>query len=469
MGQAGGTDRLGHVMLLAGALALPATAQPPAAPDQGAKKSVDDAPDDKKDGKDDKKEKDDESKWWTIHGQATTVMQGNWKFNSPYVGPNSLLPILNYRTTQTATLYLGARICPGGELIFNPEVSGGRGLSSTLGLAGFPNGEATRVNALAPTPYIARLFWRQTIGLGGEQEEVADGVNQIAGSRDISRLTFRIGKMSATDRFDDNAYSHDPRTQFLNWSLMDNGSWDYPANTRGYTYGLTAELNQKDWAIRYGVFGEPAVANGSEFDPHLLRANGHAGELELRYELLGRPGKARILAFLNNAHMGSFRESLRENPEHPDITSSRAYRVKYGFGLNLEQQLTDDLGGFVRVGWADGHTESWAFAQIDRTVSAGLQLKGTRWHRPSDQCGLAIVFNGLSAGQRDYLAAGGIGFIIGDGRLRYGPEGILETYYTWRPKEFLGLTLDVQGVNNPAYNRDRGPVAIAGVRVHMEY
>ena len=410
-----------------------------------------------------------EPKPWSVHGQATTVMQGNWPFPSPYAGTNSLLPIRNQRTTETGTLFLGYRIWSGGEVYFNPEVSGGRGLSSTLGLAGFPNGEATRVGAIAPTPYIARLFYRQTMGLGGETEEVADGPNQIAGTRDVSRLTFRIGKMSALDVFDDNAYSHDPRTQFMNWSLMDNGAWDYPANTRGYTYGATLEFNQKSWAIRYGIFAQPAEANGAAFDPQILRANGSIVEVERRYELFDRPGKLRAMAYLNNAHMGNFRVSLRDNPTEPDITSSRAYRVKYGFGLNAEQQLTDDLGGFARIGWSDGHTENWAFTQIDSSISVGLLRKGTLWHRPGDQVGLAFVANGLSTGQRDYLAAGGIGFIIGDGRLNYGPEEILEAYYNWQLKPGVNVTFDVQGVNHPAYNRDRGPVGIAGVRVHLEF
>jgi high affinity Mn2+ porin len=417
----------------------------------------------------DKEKEDDPPAWWSAHGQATLVSQGNWKFRSPYEGPNSLTPNLNYRTTATATLYLDARIWEGGEVIFNPEMAGGQGLSQTLGLAGFPNGEATRVGLIQPTPYVARLLYKQTWELGGEMEKVEDGPNRIAGQRAVDRLTVRIGKMAATDIFDDNTFSHDPRTQFLNWALMYNGAWDYPANTRGYTYGATVELNHKDWAVRYGVFAEPTVANGQDIDPRFLQANGHALEWEQRYAWREQAGKLRLMAYLNNAHMGDYRESLQLQPTNPDITATRVYRVKYGFGLNWEQKISEELGVFARLGWNDGHTESWAFTEIDATGALGLLLAGKRWCRPGDTVGVALVVNGLSNGHRDYLAAGGLGFIIGDGRLRYGEEEILESFYNWQIKQGINVTFDFQGVNNPAFNRDRGPVAIAGARVHFEF
>ena len=468
-----------------------ATGQIPSEPDKG-KKSQPDAPDngksaakdkdkddggDKKDKNGDDGKKDDKDKagdlwpdWLSAHGQGTVVSQGNWKFRSPYQGPNSLLPIFNYRTTETATLYLDAKLGHGVDLVFNPEISGGRGLSGTTGLGGFPNGEATRVGMVQPTPYVARLFLRQVIGLGGEQEDIEDGPNQLAGKRDVNRVTFRVGKMSATDVFDDNTYSHDPRTQNLNWSLMANGAWDFPANTRGYTYGIAVDWNQKDWAWRYGVFGEPTEANGSDIDPKLLKANGHATEFEYRFTAADRPGKVRLLAYGNNAHMGNYRDALQvAGTGPPDVTATRAYRTKYGFGLNLEQELTEDLGAFARLGWNDGRTETWAFTEIDRTASAGLVWKGTSWSRPADRLGVAVVVNGLSDPHRDYLAAGGIGFIVGDGALRYGPEEIIETYYSLQIRKGIVLSFDFQGVNHPAYNRDRGPAAIAAVRAHFEY
>ncbi|HEY1376703.1 MAG TPA: carbohydrate porin, partial [Gemmataceae bacterium] len=396
--------------------------------------------------------------WYSIHGQATVISQGNWKFRSPYIGPNSLLPILNYRTTNTDTLYLDTRLWRGAELVFNPEVSGGEGLSHTLGMAGFPNGEATRVGALAPTPYVARLFLRQTFGLDGDMERVEAGPNQLARWRDVDRVTVTVGKMSATDLFDDNRYSHDPRTQFMNWSLMYNGAWDYPANTRGYTYGAAIDFNTRFLAVRYGAFAEPAEANGADFDPHFLKANGQIAEVEERYELCGHPGKLREWGYLNHAHMGNYREALAEMPVNPDVTLTRTYRFKYGFGVNVEQELATNLGVFLRAGWNDGQSESWAFTEIDRTVATGLDLKGALWSRPKDEAGVAVVFNGLSDAHRDYLAAGGVGFIIGDGRLNYSTEQILEAYYNWQVVKGINVSFDFQGVNHPAYNADRGPV-----------
>src|SRR5262249_37724428 len=357
----------------------------------------------------------------------------------------------------------------GGDLVFDPEVAGGRGFSGTLGVAGFPNGEITRVGVPDPTPYVARLFFRQTFGLGGEREKVEDTVNQIAGTRNVDRVTFSLGKMAATAIVDDNRYSHDPRTQFLPWSIMYNGAWDYPANVRGYTYGFAAELNRKEWALRYGVFMEPEFANGTTLDSRVLKANGHVVEFERRYELCDHPGKLRLMAYLNNAHMGNYRQAIAEMPVDPDITQTRAYRVKYGFCLNLEQELTKNLGLFARLGWNDGHTETWAFTETDPTAAVGLLRNGACWCRPKDQVGLAGCINGLSPWHRDYLAAGGLGFIIGDGRLNYGHEEILELYYNLEVIKGINVTADFQGVNHPAYNRDRGPVAIGSLRVHFEF
>jgi high affinity Mn2+ porin len=456
-------------LLLAGVEPPRAVAQPPPMPDQQGAKNPSDSKDEKPEAAAAPPAEAAKEEWYSIHGQATVVAQGNWKFTSPYVGPNSFLPLLNYRTTNTDTLYLDARPWQGAEVVFNPEVSGGRGLSNTLGIAGFPNGEATRVGAVQPTPYVARLFLRQTFGLDGDMERVEPGPNVLAGFRDIDRITVTIGKMSATDFFDDNRYSHDPRTQFLNWSLMYDGAWDYPANTRGYTYGGAVDFNTRYLAFRYGVFAEPAEANGAEFDPHFLKANGQIAEVEERYDLGGHPGKVREWAFLNHAHMGNYRESLAQMPVNPDITQTRAYRFKYGFGVNVEQELATNLGIFLRAGWNDGQSESWAFTEIDQSVSTGLNLKGALWSRPKDEVGLAFVVNGLSDAHRDYLAAGGIGFIIGDGRLNYAHEEIVELYYNWVPKEWLIISADFQAVNNPAYNHDRGPVAIFGIRMHMAF
>jgi high affinity Mn2+ porin len=428
---------------------------------------------DKEKEEDKEKEKEPEEAWYSAHAQTTVVIQEHPRFNSPYVGAHSLLPDEPSATSMTGTLFLDYRLCEYGgnstELVFNPEIAGGRGFSGVQGVAGFPNGEITRVGVPDPTPYIARLFLRQTCCLGDEVEKVEDEANQIAGTRPVDRLTFTVGKMAATDVVDDNLFSHDPRTQFLNWSLMYNGAWDYPANVRGYTYGFAFDYNRKDWALRYGIFAEPAVANGAEFDPRFLKANGQVVEWEGRYTANDQPGKLRLLAYLNHAHMGDYREAIQEMPVDPDITQTRAYRFKYGLGLNWQQNLTKDLGVYSRLGWNDGHTESWAFTEIDRTAALGLALKGRCWCRPDDVVGLAGVLNGISKDHRDYLAAGGLGFILGDGRLNYGPEEILEMYYDFQVIKGMFVTADWQGINHPAYNRDRGPVAVGTLRVHIEF
>jgi high affinity Mn2+ porin len=419
--------------------------------------------------KDKEKAKEPEPAWFSAHAQATVVTQVHSNFSPPYTGPNSLLPDEGMATSLTATLFLDARLWEGGELVINPEIAGGRGFSNTLGIAGFPNGEITRVGLVEPTWYFARFFLQQTFGLGGEQEKVEDGPNEIAGTRDVHRITVSVGKFSATDFFDDNRYAHDPRSQFLSWPLVYNGAWDYPANVRGYTYGAAIEYNTKWWALRYGVFAEPTTANGAPLDPHFLKANGQALELEERYNINEHRGALRLMAYLNHAHMGNYSEALTQMPVNPDITLTRAYRFKYGFGVSWDQEVTKDLGVFARLGWDDGHSEAWAFTEIDRLAEAGLLLKGTSWCRPQDTVGLAALINGLSGPHRNYLGAGGLGFIIGDGQLRYGPEEILEVFYDIEIHKGIHFALDFEQVNHPAYNRDRGPVSVGSMRLHLEY
>jgi high affinity Mn2+ porin len=422
--------------------------------------------------KEEDKKEEEKQPWFSAHAQATTVTQTHDAFRSPYIGPRSLLPVERTPTSVTGTLFLDGRLWEtegwSGELVFNPEMSSGPGLSDSQGIAGFPNGEITRVGIVAPTPYFARLFLRQTFGFGGEEEKVEDEANQIAGKRDVDRMTLSVGKFSATDFADDNVYSHDPRTQFLPWSIMYNGAWDYPANVRGYTYGIALDFNQKYWALRYGIFAEPTFANGAPLDPKFIKANGLVLEWLVRYGLETRPGNLRLLAYANHAHMGDYREALDQMPVDPDVTLTRAYRWKYGFGLSWDQEITKELGIFGRLGWNDGHTESWAFTAIDRVGEIGLLLKGKRWCRPNDAIGLAFDANGIAKDHRDYLAAGGLDFIIGDGRLRYGPEEIFEFFYNYQVIKGIFVSFDFQEVNHPAYNRDRGPVSIYTLRVHLE-
>lgn len=410
--------------------------------------------------------------WYSAHAQSTVIFQGYGPFRSPYEGQHSFISAREVRTTATATLYFAAKMpWQGGMLIINPEVSGGIGVGDVFGIGGPPNGEAVRVGNPQPTPYFARFLYQQVFELGGEWEKLADVANQIPEPRYKNNIVFKAGKMTATDDFDDNTFSHDPRTQFMNWGLMYNPSWDYPANVRGYTYGALVEMNLLDWSIRYGVWAQPMEANGQDLDPHFTRANGHALELEQRYTILNElPGTVRLLSWLNNAHMGSYRDALQQMPVNPNITQTRAYRTRYGFGLSWDQELLkNELGIFARLGWCDSHAETWAFTEVDRTASIGMLLKGKRWDRPRDEVGLALLVNGIGPQHRAYLAAGGLGFELGDGKLSYAPEVSVEAYYNIRVRKGINVTFDMQGINNPGYNRDRGPIAIFALRTHFEY
>ena len=429
---------------------------------------------DKKNGEGEEKkdaEKEPTRDWFNVFGQGTIITQGHGPFNAPYSGMNSLPPVAEMKTSETATLFLGMRPWRGTEVYFDPEIAGGEGFGNVTGIAGFPNGEIPRVEAATPTPYIARLYCLQTFGLGGDEETIESGPNQLPGKKDISRLTLAFGRLAASDWFDNNRYSHDPRSQFENWCVMYNGAWDYPADVRGYTWGGVLEFNQEQYAIRYGIFAEPKIANGPVLDQDFQQAYGQAWELELRHKLGNRPGKTRWMFYTNKADMGNYRDSLALSPIDPEIAATRTYASrKYGFCANFEQELTDDLGVFGRIGWNDGQTETWAFTEIDRTAAIGMSLKGTGWRRSQDVVGLALACNGLSAAHRDYLAAGGYGFIIGDGALNYQPEMIVESYYRWEvKKDAFWISPDFQFVNNPAYNHDRGPVTIWGLRAHFEF
>jgi len=409
------------------------------------------------------------SAWWTLHAQATYIPQGYGRFPAPYTGPNSLVSEHQNKASKTATLFLGMHLWKGGELYADPEASGGEGVSAASGMAGFPNGEITRVGTREVKEYWARLFIRQTFNFGGESEEVADDLNQIAGTRSPHRLTVTLGKISILDIFDNNPYAGDPRSEFMNWALMANGAWDYPADTRGYTSGVAVDYRWGIWSVRAGSFLMPEIANGPVMDEHIRKAHGEVIEFENRYVLSGHDGTVRFLSYLNHADMGSYRNALDLQPSAPDVTTTRQPgRVKYGFGLNMNQSITTNMGAFMRLGWNDGHTETFAFTEIDRTANVGLSVKGTRWHRPDDNFGIAGLVNGLSKDHRDYLAAGGLGFIIGDGQLNYKTEDIIESYYRINIYKACAVTGDFQRVWNPGYNGDRGPVDIYAVRFHVQ-
>jgi high affinity Mn2+ porin len=344
----------------------------------------------------------------------------------------------------------------------------GFGFTDTQGAEGFPNGEAFRLGTDVPNVNVSRLFIRQTIGLGGGQEAVEDSALQLAGKRDVSRLTLTVGRMSAKDIFDGNTYANDPRTQFMNWGLMANESWDYPGDSLGYISGFTAELNEENWAVRYGCFQMPKQSNGTALDMHVLEAWGMVWEIERRIQLGDHPGAIRALAFLNQAHMGRYQAAVND-PERPaDIVATRAYRYKYGLGLNLEQELVKNVGAFARIGWSDGETEAWVFSDVDRSATLGLSVKGESWRRPEDTFGVAGILNAISGSHRAFFEAGGTGILAGDGALSYSIEKIVETYYDAKIWKSMHLSFDYQFIADPAFNRDRGPVSVLGARLHWE-
>ena len=412
---------------------------------------------------------DPESDRWEIHGQTTFLAQGYPAFRAPYSGPNSLTPAPQLQQTWSNSLYLNARLWEGGEVYYNPELLQGFGLNDTVGAGGFPSGEAQKSNFPYPHYNTSRLFLRQTFGFGGEQEELASGPTQLPGKVDVSRLTLQAGKFAVLDVFDGNSYAKDTRKDFMNWSMWAPGAFDYSADKLGLAYGATAEFNQKQWALRSGYFLMDAVSNSNNFDTRVFQRGSYVLELETRYSLFSQPGKLRTIAWLNSAFSGSYRETLNNPALNLDIAQTRTGRVKYGYVISLEQALSDDLGLFGRWSWNDGRTEIMAFTDIDASLSLGASIKGTRWGRPDDVIGIGGAINGLSGDHRDFIAAGGLGPLIGDGQLNYRRERVLETYYALALTKQITLTADYQLITNPAYNADRGPVNVFSGRLHGEF
>ena len=414
-----------------------------------------------------------EEEQWNAKFQATYVWQRKGAFDAPYTGANSLRPAPEKSYSFTATAALGFRPWSGGEVYFNPEVALGIPLSGLTGLGGFTNGEIARTAGPNPTFYRARLFLRQTWGLGGGTERVEADANQLAGSVDRRRLVLTAGNLSLIDIFDDNAYSHDPRTQFLNWSLLTHGAYDFAADARGYTSGFALEYFHDDWAIRAGRFMQPREPNQLALDYALFRHYGDQVEIEHAHSLGGQPGKLRFLVFRNVANMSRFQDAIDRAGVAggaPDINQVRFGRKsRRGVGVNVEQAISENAGLFGRAMWSDGKTETYAYTEIDTSVSGGALVKGRSWGRAQDTLGVAFSRNGLSAVRRDYLAVGGLGFFLGDGRLNYRPEMIVEAYYNIGVTRNFWLTFDWQHIRNPAYNADRGPVNVGSVRLHAEF
>lgn len=412
-----------------------------------------------------------DSDLFNFHFQQTIVTQGHLSFHADYSGPHSLHPYCETATSITTTAFLGLNLLNGLNVYFNPELSGGTGISSAIGLAGYSNGETYRISDPKPVIYPARLFITYTINLDQEMtEEIKDDINQLPNKQSKNNLIIVAGKFSILDFFDDNEFSHEPRTQFLNWAIWSSAAWDYPADTRGYTYGLTAMYNNPSWGAKIASIMEPKDPNGLNLDAHINKAFGLAFEADKFYSVSDLPGIARFLIFLNKSRMGNYQEALNNPIYNLDIVQTEAYsRTKYGLALNLSQKLSSSVGGFLRLSWNDGKNETWAFTEIDRAISCGIILDHPINGRNDDQFGIALAVNGISQDHKNYIAAGGLGFMIGDGKLNYGNEMILESFYKLQFSRYISISPDYQLIINPAYNKDRGPVHIFGIRVHTEF
>jgi len=413
-----------------------------------------------------------------FHGQATFVWQGYPSFRSPYQGTNSLPAKAEGRETSDATLYAGVRPWQGAELWINPELDQGFGFANTHGAAGFPSAEAYKIGFAYPYARLQRAFIRQTIDLGGKSEKVDADINQFAGSRSENRLVLTVGRFSIVDIFDKNKYANDPKNDFLNWSLVNTGTFDYAADGWGYSYGAAAEWYQGDWALRGGIFDLSATPAGGispssgNLDPTFQQFQ-MVGEVEHRYQLWGQDGAIKVTGFLSRGRAGHFADAIAlaaATGMPADINAVRVYDSRPGISVNLEQKVTEELGVFARSGWADGTIEPWDFTDIDRTFAAGLSLKGKQWGRPDDTFGLAGVVNDIAGVHQAFFNAGGLGILIGDGMLpRPGLEPIIETYYSYALNAAVKLTFDYQFIANPAYNTDRGPVNVFSTRVHWQF
>ncbi len=416
---------------------------------------------------------------WYIAGQANIIFQAHTPFHSPYQGKNSLVGAGEYKTSLLGTVFLGYQpfktVRYNTDLILDVESSGGRGLSQALGLAGFTNLDVVRNPNLGSKPYIARVQVHQTIGFTGETVPNARGPFALAAKLPTRRMDIRIGKLSAADIFDVNSVGSDSHLQFTNWTVDNNGAYDYAADTRGYTYGAVVEYDDHDFSARYGLMLMSKVANGIDLVWNLRQARGQNIEFELRKSPLPkRKGAYRTLTYINIAHMGNYREAVQAYfagiDPNPDITRHERFgAVKYGFGFNFEQEVSENARVFGRFGWNDGATESYEYTEVDQTIEFGGDYKGARWGRPYDKAALAFVSNAIKRDHQNYLANGGLGFLLGDGRLNYRRENIEEAYYNVHANRGLYFALGLSHIDHPGYNRDRGPVWVPSVRAHVDF
>ncbi len=418
------------------------------------------------------------ARYW-ISGQENTIFQAHPAFHSSYQGPNSLVRRGEYKTSLLGTLYLGYQphrsLRYNTDLILDLESAGGRGISQALGLAGFTNLDVVRNPNLGSKPYLARYEISQTIGLSDEMTEAARGPFSLAPQVPVRRFTLRIGKMGLSDFFDINSVGSDSHLQFTNWTVDNNGAWDYAADTRGYTTGGILDYEDRSWGIRYGFAAMPTVANGIALDWAFSRAHAQNVEFELRRSLVPqRHGTVRLLYYANTAHMGLYREAVNAYLNGTETTPSilrheHPGALKYGFGFNHEQEISDRLRIFSRFGWNEGQHESFAYTEVDQTIEAGGDYTGGQWGRPEDRLGVAFVSNAIKKDHQNYLRLGGLGFLLGDGSLNYGREDIVESYYNLHAWRGLFYALGLTHINHPGYNRDRGPVWVPSVRMHLDF
>ncbi len=416
------------------------------------------------------------SPFW-LSAQANVIAQMHPRFHAQYSGPNSLDRAEEQAVSRVVTLYTGFQFDDSTEMVLDAESSGWSGLSQGLGLGGFVNLDVVRNPNLSSEPYLARLWLRKVIRLSEDNVEEERSPLSLLTTLPARRIDIHVGKMSLPDFFDINSVGGDSHMQFMNWTVDNNGAWDYAADTRGYTYAVVVEYYDHAFAARFAEALEPTVANGINLEWNLQDA--HAENYELEYDphlIQGKFGAIRLLGFTNFANMGDyhfaidqFQNQTRPILAVPNIDNHvKGVALKYGFGLNFEQQLTDQIRFFMRAGWNEGQRESWAYTEVDETVSLGWDIRGDWWHRVQDKWGVAFVANGLSRRHRQYLALGGLGFVLGDGNISYGPEEIMETYYNFPIARGLFGAFDLQYINNPGYNRARGPVVVPGLRLHVE-
>lgn len=421
---------------------------------------------------------------YNIHFQSTYIYQYKPWITSPYQGKNSLDSNEEKQNSITATLYMGARLWKGAEVYVNPELAGGSGLSSALGMAGSSNGETFRVGSSSPTLYLARAYvkqtftlrnrWSRKMGMLNTQEQSSDA-NQLAGYSPLNYLRIYAGKLSLPDIFDNNAYANSARSQFANWALMNNGAWDFAANTRGYTYAFVTELQLGKMNYKAAISSVPLTANGPKLSTDPYDGFALNGEVSRSIKIRGKQGNIRLLGFYNATLAARYSTAIRLSKTYgtkPDISradTSGFTNSKYGVCLNFDQQLSNTFGLFGRVGWNNGESATWCFTEIDQTATVGLSANGNKWNRPADDCGIALVANGISQDHQKYLEIGGYGFILGDGTLAYAPEFVCEVYYSFKPlRQGIWFTGDYQFCLNPGYNADRGPVNIFSFRLHAK-